>query len=77
MKFVKFAIIHKNRSVCNMKITDRFLTEGAAFIISSIKNLLFAQNKFLAEKFNLFLVGGILSGLQVVKNPSKRIFSKI
>ena len=42
-----------------MKITDRFLTEGrAAFVILSSKNLLFAQNKFLAVKFNLFLVGG-------------------
>jgi len=49
-----------------MKITDRFLKEGAAFVILSNKNSLFAQNKFLAEKFNLFL-GGILSGLQVVK----------
>ena len=51
-----------------MKITDRFLKEGgAAFVILSSKNLLFAQNKFLAMKFNPFLGGGILSGLQVVK----------
>jgi hypothetical protein len=50
-----------------MKITDRFLKEGATFLILSNKNSLFVQNKFLAEKFNLFLVGGILSGLQVVK----------
>ena len=59
-----------------MKITDRFLKEGATFLILSNKNLLFVQNKFLTAKFNPFL-GGILSGLQVVKNPSKEIFSKI
>ena len=60
-----------------MKITDRFLTEGrAAFVILSSKNLLFAQNKFLTAKFNPFL-GGILSGLQVVKKPNKEILSKI
>ena len=53
-----------------MKITDRFLKEGATFLILSNKNSLFVQNKFLAEKFNLFLVGGhferITSGKKIL-----------
>jgi len=40
-----------------MKITDRFLKEGATFLILSNKNSLFVQNKFLTAKFNPFLGG--------------------
>lgn len=60
-----------------MKITDRFLKEGASFVILSNKNSLFAQNKFLAMKFNPFLGGHFERIASGKKNPSKEISSKI